>query len=521
MSVYAACALCVITGSLIWFAFTLYSDSKLGKAEALKSFKTFALHTGEILSEANEEAEPSRLQTQLERLCYNYQPYVQAVLIRDADDTVFTWPKDTDVFFYNGKDSVGVKNLPFFFTATQMHIPVNNSGTTVTIHTALQTLPMQIIFNRGQVVFFLLLLIVLMTIAVLIFSYSTHSSARPQNPVLRSTANSSKYTGTTQKVHGSVGEAPLARSHDTTGTTDKAYQEPTAVHQEQQTVEPKSEGEARASVPFSDQLESLNRLHIYNDTPRTAHSSYMAESENCTQNETTEAIPAQIKNRADRERQELIHEVDTKSSTDPSRTSTIQHIKVANYGSFENHNQPFEPEPEDAEQEDSASNTPAKQGPHGDHEEYHSLEEATLIEELATAITETAAAEEDLTLLLIHASDVAHNQQVIHILRTTLDRIHKLVVFNKDILGLIIFYAPLDQAMQLASRVYDEIREVLHDSIKKTLRIGLTTRAGRLVPAPRMIEEATAAVSKAIEAESDPIVAFRVNPDKYRKYLTS
>jgi len=92
-------------------------------------------------------------------------------------------------------------------------------------------------------------------------------------------------------------------------------------------------------------------------------------------------------------------------------------------------------------------------------------------------------------------------------------------VFNKDILGVIIFYAPLDQAMQIASTLYDEINALLDASVKKSLGIGLTTRAGRLIPAPRMIEEAMAAIGKATQEGGDPIVAFRVNPDKYRRCL--
>ena len=138
---------------------------------------------------------------------------------------------------------------------------------------------------------------------------------------------------------------------------------------------------------------------------------------------------------------------------------------------------------------------------------------------MTTAITETAVVEEDLTLLLIHATDIPHNQQIIHLLRSTLDRIHKVFAFDKDILGVIIFYAPLDQAMQIASTLYDEIHAALDESAKNSLGIGLTTRAGRLIPAPRMIEEAAAAIDKATQEGGDPIVAFRVNPDKYRQCL--
>ena len=72
MSVYAVCALLVIIGSLLWFVFTLHSDSTAGKTEALKNFKMFAQHTGRILSESAQERNPTQLQVQLEQLCRNY-----------------------------------------------------------------------------------------------------------------------------------------------------------------------------------------------------------------------------------------------------------------------------------------------------------------------------------------------------------------------------------------------------------------------------------------------------------------
>jgi len=214
-------------------------------------------------------------------------------------------------------------------------------------------------------------------------------------------------------------------------------------------------------------------------------------------------------------------ETDNSKTSGTSESNTKQNFGAENYGSFENHTQTLKPITESQEHTKQASVTTFENAPISDEacSEDHSLEQATLIEELTTAITETAVAEEDLTLLLIHATDIPHNQQIIHLLRSTLDRIHKVFAFNKDILGVIIFYAPLDQAMQIASTLYDEIYTVLDDSTKKSLSIGLTTRAGRLIPAPRMIEEASAAISKATEEGSDPIVAFRVNPDKYRRCL--
>jgi len=117
MSVYAACALLVIIGSLLWFVFTLNSDSAAGKTEALKRFKVFAQHTGEILSESAQENDYTRLQIRLEQLCRNYSKYVQSVVMRDSAGIVFIWPQNTDFFSYNEQYVVEVKNLPLFFTS--------------------------------------------------------------------------------------------------------------------------------------------------------------------------------------------------------------------------------------------------------------------------------------------------------------------------------------------------------------------------------------------------------------------
>jgi hypothetical protein len=51
--------------------------------------------------------------------------------------------------------------------------------------------------------------------------------------------------------------------------------------------------------------------------------------------------------------------------------------------------------------------------------------------------------------------------------------------------------------------------------------IGITTRSLRLITGNRLIEEANQALDKAFEEEGLPIVAFRVNPEKYRQYLVN
>jgi len=533
MSVYAACAALVIIGSLLWFVFTLHSDSVARKAEALNHFKIFAQHTGEILSESAQENDPTRVQSRLEQLCRNYSKYTQAVLIRDTAGIIFMWPNNSDIFSYNEQYVVEVKNLPLFFTAAQTHIPIKETGNTVTVHAAFQTLPIEIIFNRGQIVFFLLLLIVLMTVMVLIFSYINPKYAGKKT-TFKNTVSFSKTTIPDSGIeyseeYSTESNTTEAVEYDT--ETDSEAEEDAAPqeehladydrfsnrHKEPAAKEIKTEPSdtPKSPLPLNAQLESLNRLHIYDDDP-SRH----------IQTESTASIHTMpfgsdlktLKSNVDAQ-QPVPQEPD---KPEHAATPEKQHLDAENYGSFENHTQTLKAVPETQEPEKPVATAPTFENtPLSDteHTDSHSLEQATLIEELTAAITETAVAEEDLTLLLIHATDIPHNQQIIHLLRATLDRIHKIFIFNKDTLGLIIFYAPLDQAMQIASTIYDEIHGLLDPSVKRSLGIGLTTRAGRLIPAPRMIEEAAAAIDKATEEGSDPIVAFRVNPDKYRRCL--
>ena len=539
MSVYAACALLAIIGSLLWFVFTLHSDSAAGKTEALKNFKVFTQHTGEILSEAAQESNSTRLQAQLEQICRNYSKYVQTVLMRDSVGIIFIWPNNSNIFSYNEQYVVEIKNLPLFVTAAQTHIPIKETGNTITVHAALRTLPIETAFNRGQIVFFLLLLIMLMTVMVLIFSYMDMKPAEKKSK-LKSTIRTpetditevgtvqlSEYPTTATDDNATAAippiktaaetDMPISQQKEDLSTGEKTLNPHEQPSTEKNIVQPL---EAASSVPLNEQLESLNRLHIYDDK-QSQQTQY--EYKEQVQNTPLETSITEERNGADTNRSPFSNaaESDIPNTAAAPKADVTQSLGAENYGFFENHTHTSKAASEAKETTKQAAvttfeNTPLSNTARNDS---HSLEQATLIEELATAITETAVAEEDLTLLLIHATDISHNQQIIHLLRSTLDRIHKVFIFNKDILGVIIFYAPLDQAMQIASTLYDEIHTLLDESIKKSLGIGLTTRAGRLIPAPRMIEEAAAAIGKATQEGSDPIVAFRVNPDKYRRCL--
>ena len=51
------------------------------------------------------------------------------------------------------------------------------------------------------------------------------------------------------------------------------------------------------------------------------------------------------------------------------------------------------------------------------------------------------------------------------------------------------------------------------------LKIGISSVSSRIVSAERLITEAEQAVFHALEDKSTPVVAFRVNAQKYREYI--
>lgn len=79
----------------------------------------------------------------------------------------------------------------------------------------------------------------------------------------------------------------------------------------------------------------------------------------------------------------------------------------------------------------------------------------------------------------------------------------------------------LDRAMALSQDLYTEISALMVNyQMNNRFGIGITTRSLRLITGNRLIDEAQQAIDKAFDEEGLPIVAFRVNPEKYRQYLT-
>ncbi len=78
----------------------------------------------------------------------------------------------------------------------------------------------------------------------------------------------------------------------------------------------------------------------------------------------------------------------------------------------------------------------------------------------------------------------------------------------------------INQAMIASEQLYARIKALLKEhNLELTVGIGISTRSLRILPGSRLLAEAKEAVEKAMEETEIPIVAFRVNHEKYRQYL--
>lgn len=74
----------------------------------------------------------------------------------------------------------------------------------------------------------------------------------------------------------------------------------------------------------------------------------------------------------------------------------------------------------------------------------------------------------------------------------------------------------LDDALNFADKIHAEIMQIIN---QKECYIGISMRSIRIVSSERLLNEAWAALEHAKQEEDSPIIAFRVDADKYRQFL--
>jgi hypothetical protein len=135
-----------------------------------------------------------------------------------------------------------------------------------------------------------------------------------------------------------------------------------------------------------------------------------------------------------------------------------------------------------------------------------------------------ATFEQDLVLLIIAYTEPGSSpdEKYRHLADTAVDFFNlRDLIFERGDQGITVILpnADLDQGFAEAEDFHNHLATAFNAS--SDFRVGISSRAGRLVDAERLLKEAGEALNKAMHDPVSPIVAFKSDPEKYRAFIRS
>ncbi|OJF75969.1 MAG: hypothetical protein BKP49_09100 [Treponema sp. CETP13] len=150
--------------------------------------------------------------------------------------------------------------------------------------------------------------------------------------------------------------------------------------------------------------------------------------------------------------------------------------------------------------------------------------EKDLDSRLDSELSKAASAEYDLSLILFQIQNINHDdklsKQIINIINSYYDDKNMIFNYKNNGYALLLQYKDLNDSMEFAEKLYTSVHELLlKNDVEANIGVGISTRSVRIIPNSRLILEAEQALHHAYEEPDLPIVAFKVNPEKYRQCL--
>lgn len=150
--------------------------------------------------------------------------------------------------------------------------------------------------------------------------------------------------------------------------------------------------------------------------------------------------------------------------------------------------------------------------------------ESYLETRLDSELIRAASSEYDLALFIVKIKDVERTHpaytEICEALLSFFKFRDMVFEFGSDSFAGIVTGMDINGCMSSVEGLYNSLTSILkNNGIESEICIGISTRCFRLIPGARLLQEAKDAVSKAAEENDMPIIAFRVNPSKYKEFL--
>lgn len=147
--------------------------------------------------------------------------------------------------------------------------------------------------------------------------------------------------------------------------------------------------------------------------------------------------------------------------------------------------------------------------------------ESYLNTRLDNELNRATASESDLSLFIIKIKEVSREsditKKICGYLTTQFQFKDMIFEFREDSYVALKIGTSIDDAISFANKLLLDIDNILNGFGK--CYIGISTRSVRMVNAERLVNEAEQALKHAEQEADSPIIAFRVDADKYRKFL--
>ena len=144
--------------------------------------------------------------------------------------------------------------------------------------------------------------------------------------------------------------------------------------------------------------------------------------------------------------------------------------------------------------------------------------ESYLMTRLDNEIDRATASEIDLSLFIIKLANIEKTSEefknVCNYLSIQFQFKDLLFEYKEDCIVAIKISMSVDEALALADKLYSDIRNIVNN---KDSRIGISSRSIRMVGGDRLLLEAEQSIEHS-DADS-PVIAFRVDSEKYRKLM--
>lgn len=468
IGIYAAIALLIIVGTFSWFVYGIIKDSDTGAEEAKSTFAYFAKQI--IISSEKENFAQSEYNQRLYALADELE--IKAFVIsKPSKSIVISWPKDSDLISYDEGGNFVIKPASLFIKnhSGKINVKTMKSYDTELVLTAsIPTLKPAAIYLRIRSAFFIILAVTILTVIIIL---------------------STNLSNTQDRVYADINKRTFEDDfRDGEGFSPKTYAEENKYYEPEEVYphdynEAKKEDEAglrpiENTKSGKDEdiygLEDLDNLKITQQFP------YEAGKET-----------------------KLKEEKDI--SYISSDSEEYNDVKASDFGTV---------------------NAEAIEKVRGLYSPITGISwQEYLPEYLESELRRAASSEQDIALVIMKLEDFTLESMIgkkISALLIDFIKFRDMIFeFDNNGFAAILQDTNLDEAMKKAEEIYKGTKNILTEyDISKSVSIGITTRTSRLISSGRMIEEAQAAVNRAIKNNDDPIVAFRVNPDKYREFIS-